>query len=67
MAKEIIIDHSEISNPQTITDVNIKAFKTAGLDIHVNEVEDIHDDHKAGKRRIRIKNTRYFGPWSHRG
>ena len=60
MSKEIIIDHAEISNPQTITDVNIRKFKEKGLDIHVNEVEDISDDHKAGKRRIKIKITKYF-------
>jgi hypothetical protein len=67
MSREITIDHDEISNSQTITEVNEKKFKEQGLDIHVNEVEEINDDHKARKRHIKIKNTKYFGPWSHRG
>jgi hypothetical protein len=67
MSKEIVIDHDEISNSQTITEVNERKFKEQGLDIHVNEVEEINDDHKARKRTIKIKNTKYFGPWSHRG
>lgn len=67
MAKEIVIDHAEISDSRTITDVNIKKFKEHGLDIHKNEVEKLDDDFKTGKRHLKIKNTKYFGPWASRG
>lgn len=67
MAKEIQVDHDKISDPQTITQVNEKLFKDHDLDIHVNEVEKLEDDHSAHKRIYKIKNTKYFGPWSHRG
>ncbi len=67
MSKEIEISHDQLSNPQTITQVNEKEFKKHGLDIHVNEVESIDDDHKTRKRTIKIKNTKFFGPWKHRG
>ncbi|KKK46980.1 hypothetical protein LCGC14_3159830, partial [marine sediment metagenome] len=43
--REIRIPHSEIQNPSTITDVNKKAFKEAGLDIHKHDVREMHDDH----------------------
>ncbi len=59
--KEIIIPHSEIQNPQTITDVNRRAFKEAGLDIHKHDVREMHDDHTRGVRVMKIKKpTRYF-------
>jgi len=58
--KEITIDHKEISDTQTITDVNIRKFKEHGLDIHQHEVKELVDDHAKGKRILKIKNTRYF-------
>lgn len=65
--KEIVIDHELIRNPQTITQVQEKAFKDHGLDMHANEVNEIIDDHKAGKRILKVKNTKYFTvpdmPW----
>jgi len=60
MARDIIIDHDKIMNPQTITDVQEAAFEREGLNMHVHEVEQIDDDHKRGKRVIRVKNTKYF-------
>ena len=59
--KEIRIPHARIQDPQTITRVNAEAFKKAGLDIHVNGVESLEDDHKRGERILRVhKTTKYF-------
>jgi hypothetical protein len=66
MAKEIKVDFEKIENPQTITQENIKMFKEHDMDIHKNEVEEIVDDHSQRKRIYKIKNTKYFGPWSKR-
>jgi len=60
MAKEIIIDHAEIQNPQTITEVQERIFKENGVDMHVNEVDSLEDDFKAKKRVLKIRNTKYF-------
>ena len=60
MAREFRIDHSKISDPQTITQENVKAFKEQGLDIHRHEVERLEDDHGKGQRVYRVKNTKYF-------
>lgn len=58
--KEILVDHNEISDLQTITQVNIRKFKEVGLNIHTHEVESLEDDHKKGVRILKIKNTKYF-------
>ncbi len=59
--REIRIPHSEIQNSQTITQVNERAFKKAGLDMHVNGVEELHDDNKRGERVLKVhKTTTYF-------
>ena len=60
MSKEINIPHSEIKDNQTITQVMEQKFKEQDLNLHVNEVEDMQDDHKKGIRRLRVKNTKYF-------
>ena len=67
MAKEIRIPYREISDPQKITQVNIKKFREQGLSIHRHEVEKIEDDHGRQERVLKIKNTKYYGPWSKRG
>lgn len=67
MAREFRIDHDKISDPQTITQVNVQEFKKQDLDIHRHEVERLEDDHGKKQRVYRVKNTKYFGPWSHRG
>ena len=67
MAREVKIPFSEISNSQTITRVNERKFKEQGLSIHRHEVEKIEDDHSRGERVMRIKNTKFYGPWKHRG
>ena len=70
MGKEFRIEYEDISDPAKVTQANIKAFKENGLDIHRHEVETneglINDDKKR-QRIVRVKNTKYFGPWSHRG
>jgi len=59
--KEIRIPFSRIQDSKTITKVNAEAFKEAGLDIHVNGVESLEDDHKRGERVLRVhKTTKYF-------
>lgn len=59
--REIRIPHKDIQDPSTITKVNTEAFKNAGLDIHVNGVEDLQDDHRRGERILRVhKTTKYF-------
>jgi hypothetical protein len=67
MAKEVRIPYSEINDSQTITRVNERKFKEQGLDIHRHEVEKIEDDHGRQERVLKIKNTKYYGPWSKRG
>ena len=59
--REIRIPHSEIQDSQTITQVNERKFKEVGLDMHVNGVEELHDDNKRGERVLKVhKTTRYF-------
>jgi len=58
--KEIQVSHEKLSDPQTITEVNKRAFKEAGLDIHKNDVVELIDDHSKGKRIYKIKNTKFF-------
>lgn len=65
--KDIVIPHGEIANSQTITDRNIRAFGEAGLDIHKNDVVELEDDYRKGERRLKVRNVKYFGPWSKRG
>lgn len=67
MGKEFRVDHDKISDPQTITQVNVKEFKDHDLDIHRHEVTEIVDDHDKKQRVYKVKNTKFFGPWSHRG
>lgn len=65
--RDIILPHSEIGNSQTITERNVRAFSEAGLDIHKNDVVALEDDFKKGERRLKVRNVKYFGPWSKRG
>ena len=67
MAKTITIDHKEISNPHTIADVQARKFKEAGVNINVNEVQSLNDDHKRGRRVITVKNTKFFDMGRGRG
>ena len=59
--REIRIAYKDIQDSQTITKVNEEAFKKAGLDVHVNGVESLEDDHKSRTRILRVhKTTKYF-------
>jgi hypothetical protein len=64
--KEVSVKHEDIRDPQTITKVVDKAFREKGLDMHRHEATH-EDDHTRGTRTYKIKNVKYFGPWSHRG
>ena len=67
MSKEIIVEHKDIANSKTITNVMENIFKATGLNIHKDEVEILEDDHRKGIRRLQVKNTKYFSvgdvPW----
>ena len=64
--KEVVIDHERLRDPNTITKVVSDEFKAHELDIHRHEATT-EDDNRAGKRIYKIKSTKFFGPWSHRG
>lgn len=66
-SKEWTLPFSEISDPQTITQRNVKMFKEHGEDIHKLEVDKITDDHDAKVRVYKVRPRKYFGPWSKRG
>ena len=55
--KEIRIPHLELQNSQTITNVQEDAFKTAGLDTHVNECKT-EDDFSTNERVYKVKQSR---------
>lgn len=58
--REIRIPFDEIADPQTITQENVKLFKDNGLDIHLNEVDEIVDDHSTRQRIYKVRNVKYF-------
>ena len=62
MPREILIPHSEISSPKSITPVMEAKFKEHGLDIHKNEVVNgiVEDDFKKGVRKIKVQNSKFF-------
>ena len=60
--KEIRIDHEKIRDPHKITQVQEKAFKDAGLDMHRDELthEEIIDDHDKKIRVLKVRSRRTF-------
>jgi len=62
-----VIDHKEIADPQTITDVMDRAFKENGLDVMQHEHTKVEDDWKRGKRHITVQSRKVFTvgevPW----
>ena len=60
--KEIRLKHEDISDPQTITQVQEKAFKEVGLDMHKDELtsEELIDDHDKKVRILRVRGRRTF-------
>lgn len=67
MSKEIRVPHHKLSNAQTVGKQMDLAFEQHGLRKSVNIAEKVEDDPVKKQRIVKIKNTRYFGPWSHRG
>ena len=65
--KELRHKFEDISDPQTITDANIRKFREAGLDIHQNDVVELIDDHGKKIRVLKVRNRKYFGNWKRRG
>lgn len=60
--KEIRLRHEDIRDSQKITQVNERAFKESGLDMHRDELtgEELIDDHDKGVRILRVKGRRTF-------
>lgn len=60
--KEIRLPFEAIKDSQKITDVQEKAFKEAGLDMHRDELtsEEIIDDHDKKVRILKVRNRRKF-------
>jgi len=60
--KEIRIPHNAISDSQKITDVQERAFKEHGLDMHRDEVtgEEIVDDFEKKVRVLKVKKRRTY-------
>jgi hypothetical protein len=67
MAREFRIDHDKLSDSQQVTKVMADEFKKQGLDTKKNIALDIIDDPTKRQRVVKVKNTRYFGSWKHRG
>ncbi len=65
MDKEIIIDHSKLTDPQTITPITKRIFKEHGLDTKIHEVVGLEDDGEGdgcqkGKRIVKVRVRKYF-------
>jgi len=60
MAKDILIPHADLQDPQTITERTTRAFREADVDIHRHEVDAIDDDFKRGVRRLKVRHVKYF-------
>ena len=60
MAPEIRIPYEDISDPQTITDVQEREFHKHGVDMHRHEVEELIDDDRKKERILKVRNRKYF-------
>ena len=58
--KELRISHDDLRDPDTITQRNIRAFKEAGLDTRLNEVDELIDDHSSKTRILKVRKVKYF-------
>jgi len=60
--KELRLKFEDLKDPQKITDVNERAFKEAGLDMHRDELtgEELIDDHDRRERVLRVRGRRTF-------
>jgi len=53
---EIRIPHSEIADPQTITQVQREHYRKNGLDMSMNDVVKLDDNFAQKERVIQVKN-----------
>lgn len=67
MSREFRIDHDKLNDPNKVTKAMDEEFKKQGLNKSVNIALDVIDDPVKRQRIVKVKNTKYFGPWSHRG
>ena len=60
--KEIRLDYDKISDPQTITDVQERAFREHGLDMHRDELtgEEIVNDSDRKQRILKVRSPKKF-------
>jgi hypothetical protein len=58
--KEIRLPFEAIKDPQTITDVQERAFQREGLSMHRHEVDALVDDHDKQERILMVKTPRRF-------
>jgi len=60
--KELRLPFHKIKDSQKITDVQERAFKEAGLDMHRDELtgEELIDDHDRKERVLRVRGRRTF-------
>ena len=67
MPKEFRVSHGRINDPNKITQVMKEEYAKRGLRTNVNIATKIEDDSSTRERVVTVKNTKYFGSWSHRG
>jgi hypothetical protein len=60
MPRELRLKHDELGNSQTITQIMEDKFREHGLDLHMNDVLELHDDFDKKERVLKVKTTRYF-------
>lgn len=60
MAKEIRIPFDQIQDPQAITPAMEREFAKHDLNLHINDVVSLEDDHQRKERVVNVKNTKYF-------
>ena len=60
--KEIRLNYADIENPQTITEVQERAFRKHGLDMHRDELtgEEIINDHDKQVRILKVRAPRKY-------
>ena len=65
--REIHIPMDKLRDSRTITEVNRREMKKAGLDIHRHEVVDLIDDHDANKRVLKVRKIGTFIDFGRKG
>jgi hypothetical protein len=60
VSRELRLEHDELGNSQTITRIMEEKFQEAGLDLHMNDVLELHDDFDSKERVLKISTRKYF-------